>query len=69
MFLSFCVSVDLQFVSTITFERIDRLDWPLVYTFLMSVNEGQIRYPAIFDQRSPFFDKMQSFAFNRHKYY
>ena len=41
--VSVCLyDVDLYFVSTITFEKIDRLDWPLVH-FLMSKNEGQVR--------------------------
>ena len=31
--LSVCLSVDFSFVSTITFETIDRLDWPLVQLF------------------------------------
>ena len=54
MCLSVCVSVDLQFVSTIKLLK-ELTDWiGLWYTFLVSRNEGQVRQPAIFDRRFRF---------------
>ena len=42
-----CMSADFQIVNTINFERIDRLDWPLLHSISVQVHQ-----PVILDKNS-----------------